>query len=171
MIIVIVMCALSLLSIVAAIFYVHLMFQKHKDRLSLLKERFVLQKHTEEESQGFNFILAREKNYIKNYIIFQIVGKLCEMLSIIFSVSSFAFTFMTDNSMLFFIGKQIIPLMSVVLIVVVIYIVPSRRWTEYMDAWRDTDYLINSILEGNIIFKDVPDILKKIESSITSDKT
>lgn len=170
MIIVIVMCILFVLSILAAFFYVLLMLHKHKKRFNLLKERFDLQEHTDEEKKGFDLLIEREKNFIRNYITFQIVGKICEMLSIVFSVSSFAFTFIIDNRIVFSVGKQIIPLMSVVMIIVVIYIVPSRRWAEYLQAWREMDYSINCILEGSISFNNIPEILKEIESCITSDK-
>lgn len=170
MIIVIMLSCLFIFSIIVSFIYVKLMVRKHKDRLKLHKDRFKKQNHSEEEEISFDFLLEKELNYIRNYIIFQIVGKLCEMLSILFSVTSFSFTFISEENAWFSVGKQVIPLLSVVMIIVVIYVVPSKRWAEYLQAWREIDYLTCNILEKNISQKDLPDELKRIEEGITSDK-
>lgn len=168
--IVIVMCALTVLSVFIAFIFVGLMKKKHKKRRVVLFERYTVQGHTAQEVQGFSYYLSREKNYINNYVTFQIVGKICEILSILYSVSSFALNFVDGDNAILTVGKTVIPLMSVVMIVVVLYVVPSRRWAEYMEAWREMDYSINKVLEGNMSLSNMPEVLEKIELSITSDK-
>lgn len=61
--------------------------------------------------------------------------------------------------------------MSIIWVVIVIYLVPSRRWTEYMQGWRELDYLVNQILEGQADIKKIPERLYIEDSKVTSDLT
>lgn len=165
-----VVVALTLLSILIMVAYVFSMRRKHRKRGIELTKRFDMCNPSKEEKAGFEYYLSRKANYINNYICFQIVGKLCEMLSIIYSVSSFALNYVKDDGNVISVWKTIIPLMSVVLIIVVIYVVPSRRWSEYMEAWRKMDFSLNKVVEGKMPLSAIPYVLHEIECSITSDK-
>ena len=171
MIIVYMMGFLTTMSALAAFLYIHFIRKKHDGRLNIQRERFSKQQHSQDEKDGFEYLLIRESNYIRNYITFQIVGKICEMMSITLSVAALVFAYINDEDPVFAIGKQICPMLSVVMIIVVIYVVPSRRWSEYMHAWRKLDYCINSILSGCMQMNAVPETLKDIEESIASDLT
>ena len=171
MFIVCLMFSLFILAGIIALVYIVAMFNKHKYRTETLRTRFYNQNfRSDDEKTAFSYYLEREQNYIQNYILFQITGKLCEMLSIIYSVSSLLLTYVEEDRWLVDIGKIAIPIMSVILIIVVIYVVPSRRWAEYLQAWRDMDYYNNLVLEDQIDICEIPAKLKRIESRITSDK-
>ncbi len=146
--------------------YIVLMRKKHIERLNAYRNTFQRQ-FPEQESSLFDILLRRTKNYISNYIIFQAVGKSAESLSVMFSICSFALTgimLKIDHI------NTIISLISMVFVIVTIYIIPNKRYREYLCAWRMCDAYILKVLASECELSEAIRQIEAIEETITTDE-
>ena len=125
------------------------------------------------DTSMFKLLADRNYTYIMNYYLYQIIGKVCEILSIIFSVISLCLSLVNDYGpqTLSHYFRLPIALLSIAFIIVVVYLAPSKRMAEQLDAWRKSEVIINKILVGSKDLSCIPDVLEECESMLSTDKS
>lgn len=142
------------------------MRKKHIKVLNIYRTTF-RERFPEQEISLFDVLLKRAESYISNYIIFQAVGKSMESLSVLFSICSFAITGLvikTDHI------NTIISLVSMVFVIATIYIIPNKRYKEYLCAWRMCDAYILKVLASECELSEAVRQIEAIEVTITTDE-
>ena|GEM_PF-5682848 len=127
-------------------------------------------------------MIYRSNCYIRNYFIFLYTSKALEILSILFSIATFLFVTGDRGGY----ESQLVSLLAIVFVIVTIYVSPSKRATQYLNAWRKSDYHVRAFLvelelakkhscrKRNFMirakYRELAVLLKTIEKSITTDE-
>ncbi|MCM1440613.1 MAG: hypothetical protein NC131_15660 [Roseburia sp.] len=92
----------------------------------------------------FLILCERSFDYIRVYFIFQGIAKSVNGLSLLFTVSSLMLTasngFLTDTK--YFSSKEwgvMVSAISIIFVCIIIYVNPTKRSGQYLEAWRNTD--------------------------------
>lgn len=171
-------CIFSTLMIIAGVVYLSLKVSEHytmrKKRIEACK-KLNLQDVYEEQ-----IVELVHRTYVLyySYAIQNIIAILCDLCGLVFSVATFI---MAPESQ----SGKLIALLAVIFVVIVIFVKPHRRSSQYLKAWREMDYLtvealqklagVTSVSPERVeeiakILKYVAERRAKIERSISADE-
>ena len=113
----------------------------------------------------FAIIRQHEHRHCMDFLVAQIVGKLCEIMSLVFSVGVYVNNSSETANYTF---NQIYSLLAIVFIIITLYLTMSKRWVQYLNANRDVEKQIELVLAEKITVDEALAELHLIESSLTA---
>ncbi len=91
---------------------------------------------------GLKAMNEKRCGYIKNYIVFQAVNKVSGLSGVIYAVLGMLMSMIDGVSSWMLYTTNLISIISVI---IALYISPTKRASEYLDAWRVTDAFLAKI--------------------------
>ena len=149
----------------------YLKHKKHKRRKNKYIEIFEKNVKDELEKEMYIQLVIRSNNYINVYFVFKTMGKVSDIFSVAFSVSTLALTSYSDLSGI----SASISILAVLFVIISIYVNPSKCAKEYLESWRKSDGEILKYIEqismknGQEKSIDISKLIINLEESITTD--
>lgn len=91
----------------------------------------------------FTLYAERRYDYIQVYFLFQSIGKMSDGMSLVLSVATLAIV-ATQEGVAW--SSTIISMLAIAFVIVSIYVAPIKRAKQYLEAWRECDKNIISLL-------------------------
>lgn len=157
---------LSVLLCIIAFFYVCLEKHNYQKRNKQQSESFKEKHASEEKHAVFAYLLLRQKAHFDQYIEIKIVRKLCLTLLALFSISYISFICFIDKNTISVIEPQLMILLSIIMIIIFIYVLPARKQSQHQLFLKETDIIINNILQEELQLSEIPDKIKQIEATL-----
>lgn len=163
---IIVIGILSVLACLAAPVYIHTKNKGQQNKHDRQNETFKEKYNDEKKHQQFAFILLRRNLYYKHYIRIKTCRTLCLILFILSIIAVFICISRADENDVYFVGKQLLLLFSIVMAILLIYLFPGEKQIQYYHLLTITDRIINSVFDEKIPLIRVPLYISRIESNI-----
>jgi hypothetical protein len=146
-----------LVTIVISVVVCKLRINTHKQKTKEYKEIINRNLKLEELKDFFLVLCDRSFDYIRVFFIFQGIAKAVNGLSLLFTVACLVLSIVGSFEAKVMSDKEwgiLFSIISIVFVCIIIYINPTKRASQYLKCWRNTDKNIIkliSILQSNIV--------------------
>lgn len=118
-------------------------------------------------------LIQRKKSYISNYITFQISNKIFGVSSVVFALLSFlSQTFLKESNKYSNWLDPTISFFSIIFVIVALYISPTSRVSQYIEAWKKSDERMNICIAKCCLYKSWKEAIETArENNLPCDDT